>query len=271
MENEAPPVPHGPVRDRDGIMTYEARTGNGARLLVKRLAAATSADPLLQKRFAREKRLAQTLQHPAIAHLRGAGGDWFACEFLEDGLDRPDIANRYRSGTAIRSLIGALAALLAFLHGRGIAHGDIKPAHIRFRRNQPVLVDFGIATVGENDPLSGGEIVGTPRWMAPEQMRAGTITPETDIWSLSSVGLWLCQGRLPIAGSYDEVLTKRDAGIHHEFDLSAYSGQVLSGGHTDALAALLARGLTLEPQRRPTAALLAGALLDQSITSVTAG
>lgn len=271
--NEAAPSPLGPIRRRDGIETYEARTEGGERIFVKRLAAAS---PLPQRRFAREKRLAQTLPHPAIAGPRGAGGDWFACEYLDDALDRPEIAARYRSEAAVRPLVGALAALLAYLHGRGIAHGDIKPAHIRFRRRQPVLVDFGIAAIGENDPLTGGEIAGTPRWMAPEQLRAGAITAAGDIWSLSAVGLWLLEGRLPLAGGYGEVLAKRDAGIDHEFDLSAFSGPAPAEGKAGALAALLARGLSFAPHRRPTAAMLAGALsdpllADQSITSVTAG
>lgn len=265
MVREAPP-PLGPVRSRTGIETYEACATDGERLFVKRVAA---APPLSRQRFAREKRLAQTLQHPALAGLRGAGENWFACDFIEAALDKPQIAMRHRSADAIEALIGELAALLAYLHGRGITHGDIKPAHIRFRDNQPVLVDFGIAAIGGDDPLSGHEIAGTPRWMAPEQLRAGTTTPAGDIWSLSAVGLWLLEGQLPLMGNHAAVLAKRDAGIHHEFKLSAHDGD---GG----LAGLLARGLEHRPQRRPTAAMLAGALFKrslagQSITSVTAG
>ncbi len=265
MVREAPP-PLGPVRSRAGIETYEACATDGERLFVKRVAAAPA---LPRQRFAREKQLAQTLQHPALAGLRGAGENWFACDFIEAALDKPQIAMRHRSADAVEALIGELAALLAYLHGRGITHGDIKPAHIRFRDNQPVLVDFGIAAIGGDDPLSGHEIAGTPRWMAPEQLRAGTITPAGDIWSLSAVGLWLLEGQLPLMGTHATVLAKRDAGIHHEFKLSAHDGD---GG----LAGLLARGLEHRPQRRPTAAMLAGALFKrspagQSITSVTAG
>ena len=272
MVSEAPP-PLGPVRSREGIETYEARAADGERLFVKRLAAGL---PLSRQRFAREKRLAQTLQHPALAGLRATGENWFACDCIETALDRPEVAMRHRSAEAVKALVGELAALLAYLHGRGIAHGDIKPAHIRFRGDQPVLVDFGIAAIGGDDPLSGREIAGTPRWMAPEQMRAGTITPAGDIWSLSAVGLWLLEGQLPLMGNHVEVLAKRDTGIHHEFALSAFAGPAHAGDRTGALAGLLARGLEHRPERRPTAAMLAGALVDrslagQSITSVTAG
>ena len=109
--NEAAPPPLGPVRSRNGIETYAAQAPDGERLFVKRLTAA--ADPLMQQRFAREKRLAQSLRHPAIARLKSSGGDWFACDYLEEALDQPEIANRHRSQTAVQSLVGELAALLA--------------------------------------------------------------------------------------------------------------------------------------------------------------
>ena len=182
----------------------------GEPAVVKRLAGIE--DAIARRRFERERRFAHLLPHPSLPRLLGEGEDWIAFEGLEDRISDA----RHAGPARVRALLAGIAEALAFIHARGIVHRDIKPAHVLFRGERPVLIDFGIAGT-PGDDLQQMEFSGTPAWMAPEQLSGGPALPSADIWSFSALGLFLLTGEKPYAGDAETVLGLRRAGAEPVF------------------------------------------------------
>jgi serine/threonine protein kinase len=167
------------------------------------------------------------------------------CRQADEGQDQ-----RASIGAAdIRRLVAELAEALAYLHARGIVHRDVKPAHVMFRGEQPVLIDLGVAGLIADDPLDG-ELVGSPAWMAPEQILGAKPAPSADIWSLSAVGASLARGTPLFSGSADAVLEERRQAKGERFRLPEHLGD------DPRLLALLEAGLG-PAEDRPSAAEMA--------------
>ena len=236
------------------VSVFEGIDEKGGFAVVKQMSAERAAvDPIGVARFEREVALSTMTTHPGLARVSGHGTSWIAFERLD--LPAADERRRNWLATAegIRRLIGQLAEVLAYLHSLGIVHRDVKPANILLRREQPVLIDLGIAGLVADDPLDGTELVGSPAWMAPEQIAGAKAAPSADIWSLCAVGAALSRGRPLFSGSADDVLTLRTSGKADEAYLSAH----VKG---DAqLTKLLEAGLG-PAERRPRAADIANAL-----------
>lgn len=177
---------------------------------VKRLPA--GADALARQRFAREVRLTAAVQHAGLPRVLAAAPYRLVLERLEPLSPAPGPLPE----AAARSLLRALAAPLAALHARGIVHRDIKPAHVLRRGQQPVLIDLGVAGLVGEDPLEGAECVGSPAWMAPEQLFATPPHPSADIWALGATVAALSLGRPLWSGSAAEVLAARRSGFAAE-------------------------------------------------------
>jgi serine/threonine-protein kinase len=152
-----------------------------------------------------------------------------------------------------------IAETLAYLHARGIVHRDLKPAHVLFRGRRAVLIDLGVAGLaGGTGRLDTGEIVGSPAWMAPEQMRGAEPAPSVDIWSLSAVAHRLLAGRPLYAGTADAVLDARRAGAEAKPDFSGLADR--------RLAEALNAGFTA-PEDRPSARELAAILAEADFSA----
>lgn len=191
------------LRERGPVLVYRSAIGEPA--VIKRLV--DMDDAIARRRFERERRFARLLVHPSLPRLVAEGEDWIAFEALESRLSEPLV----RSASVVRALLAPLADALAFIHARGIVHRDIKPAHVLFRGETPVLIDFGIAGTPDDD-LQQAEFSGTPAWMAPEQLFGGPLGPVADIWSFAALGLFLLTGEKPYAGDAETVLRLRRAG-----------------------------------------------------------
>lgn len=238
MSETNPPACLKLLRQAGGLRVYEAVSAAGQPMVVKHFSQeADGADPIAARRFERERRLASALRHPQLAVLLEQGGDWLGFEYLQPSLAAPGQAALFGGSIAVRRLLGTLAEAIAYLHARGVVHGDIKPGHILFRGEEPVLIDFGIAALTADDPLDAIEFAGTPAWMAPEQL-SGAAGPPADIWALSAVGLWLLTGERPFSGDSEEIIRKRRQGAVLEFDFAAARRQA-----EPDLVAVLARGL----------------------------
>jgi len=221
MSEKTPPACLKLLRQAGGLRVYEAVSMAGLPMVVRHFSQGfDGTDPVAARRFEREKRLASTLSHPQFATLLEAGGDWLGFEYLQPSLAAPEQAARFDDNIAVRRLLGTLAEAVAYLHARGVIHGDIKPGHILFRGDEPVLIDFGIAALSADDPLHAVELAGTPAWMAPEQL-SGETGPPADIWALSAVGLWLLTGERPFSGDGEDIIRKRRLGAVLEFDWAA--------------------------------------------------
>lgn len=201
------------------VQVYRSKTDDGTPVVVKRLTGAAIGDVAATRRFERERRFGHLLIHPSLPRLVAEGDGWIAFEALERGLSEPGIAERYGNPVAVRMLLWHLADALAFVHARGIVHRDVKPAHVLFRDQTPVLVDFGVAGTPADD-LQCEELSGTPAWMAPEQLLGGPVGPGADLWSLAALGLYLLTGQRPYLGNADAVLHRRMAGEMPAFDIS---------------------------------------------------
>jgi serine/threonine-protein kinase len=221
----------------------EAVDAEGRPAIVKR---ARELDDVGRLRFAREARLGRTLKHAGLASVLGHAPDWIAFERLNGTMPRPP------AGIAPFAALETIAGTLAYLHARGVVHRDLKPAHVMFRGKYAVLIDLGVAgLVGGVDRLDTDEIVGSPAWMAPEQLRGAAPAPSADIWSFSALAHSVLNGRPLYSGAADAVFEVRRTGVEPQPDFSALADRRLA----DALAAGFA-----SPAGRPSAGDLAAAL-----------
>ncbi len=162
-------------------------------------------------RFKQEIAVAASLQHPHILPVLGAGAEdgllyyvmpYVAGESLRERLTRD---GPLPVADAVR-LLGEVAGALAFAHGKGVIHRDIKPENILLEGKHAVLADFGIARAlmraqtGERLTVSGTS-VGTPGYMAPEQVAGDTVDERADLYSLAIVGYEMLSGAPPFSGS----------------------------------------------------------------------
>ena len=175
-------------------------------LAVKVMSAVIASDTMLRERFMREARAAGSLQHPNVVTIYdfGEAGEhlYIAMEFIE-GADLSEVIRRRDPLTLAQRLDIAIDALngLAYAHGRGVVHRDVKPANIRVSaEGRGKLMDFGIARVNSSELTKSGEMIGTPQYMAPEQVMGGEISAGTDIFSMASVLYELVTYTRPFTG-----------------------------------------------------------------------
>lgn len=142
-----------------------------------------------RERFMREARFAGGLRHPAIVTIYDVGreGDtpYFAMEYVPGvGLDRVIRLGR-ADPAGVLAVIRKVAAGLHYAHQNNIVHRDIKPANILVGRGGEVkITDFGIARADLSDLTAEGQMLGSPSYMSPEQIRGRSIGPASDLFSL---------------------------------------------------------------------------------------
>ena len=160
-------------------------------------------------RFLREARAAGRLGHPAIVTVHDAGEDersglvFIAMEHVRGRNLRDIIASgrRFRPSEAAR-IVAAVAEGLAAAHALGVVHRDIKPANIILTEDgSPKIADFGVARLDTSDLTSDGQHVGTPNYMAPEQVEGRPVDGRSDLFSLGVVLYQLLTSQRPYAGA----------------------------------------------------------------------
>ncbi len=163
-------------------------------------------------RFKREFRLVEQLSHPHLVSLYELGQDDEGLFFTMELVPGLDLHDDYKaSGANAERLRGALLDLveaLAHLHAHGVIHRDLKPSNVRIASDgRAKLLDFGLAAETERDnPLDAGGLVGTPGYIAPEQIRGERATPATDLYALGSMAFALAAGRPVFEGTARERL-----------------------------------------------------------------
>ena len=167
------------------------------KILRPELATATAAE-----RFLAEGRLLARLAHPHIVPVYDAGEADGLLYYVMEFVEGETLAERLSRGPLPAAQAVALArdllSALAAAHALGVVHRDIKPANLFLRGGRVLLGDFGIARVREEQGGQGfttpGELVGTPRYMAPEQRDGGTATTRTDVYAVGLVLYETCTG-----------------------------------------------------------------------------
>jgi predicted Ser/Thr protein kinase len=156
---------------------------------LKLLSASFRKTKAMQERFLREARAAGAIQHPNIVTVYDLGesdGQLFIAMELVEGRDLSDIIALRDPLALERKLDIAIEVLdgLHYAHQRGVIHRDVKPSNVRVMPDGRVkIMDFGIARLQSADATGSGAIVGTPTYMAPEQVTNGAITPATDVFA----------------------------------------------------------------------------------------
>jgi serine/threonine-protein kinase len=188
---------------------------------IKLLPPAMAADPKLRERFLKEARTAAKLSHPnvipihAVEEVEGGRFVFIAMAFVEGET----LTERVRSRGPLppseaARVLRDVAWALAYAHGQGVIHRDVKPDNILLEATGRVLVaDFGIAGIVGGagvGALTGGEVIGTPEFMSPEQALGEAIDARSDLYSLGIVGYFILSGTLPFNGARaTEVLAKQ--------------------------------------------------------------
>ncbi|MEW6704385.1 MAG: serine/threonine-protein kinase [Pseudomonadota bacterium] len=157
-----------------------------------------------RERFLQEAKTASGLHHPDIVAVHGAGeaqGRVFIVMELLTGCDltrytRP--ARLLPEPVALR-IAARVAEALAYAHGLGVVHRDVKPANVMvdLARHQMKLTDFGIARLDDGLRSRSGVMMGTPSFMAPEQLAGGRVDGRADLYALGVMLFQLLTGRLP--------------------------------------------------------------------------
>mgnify|MGYP005813981111 CR=1 FL=1 len=176
-------------------------------LAMKVLKPEFAGDPAFMARFEREARSLQMLAHPHIVAFYGlyrAGDLTFILERFIDGPSLEEVLRRNagRPLPLVDTLVyfKALYTSLGYAHAQGIIHCDIKPGNVLIDQGGHVyLTDFGIAHFAGAGAPATGPVIGTPLYMAPEQIRGEPVTNRTDIYSLGVLLYELLSGQKPFA------------------------------------------------------------------------
>jgi serine/threonine protein kinase len=170
-----------------------------------------------RERFFREARAAGRLSHPGIVTIHDVGEDaesglvYIAMEYIE-GRDLKQLmaAGESPRPSEVTRIIAEVATALNYAHSMGVVHRDIKPANIILTSDGTAkITDFGVARLESSNLTVEGQFIGTPNFMAPEQISGGKVDGRSDLFSLGVVFYTLLTGQRPFAGATMHEVTLR--------------------------------------------------------------
>lgn len=170
---------------------------------IKVISSSLVRDKNARKRFSAEVETLRKLDSEFIAKIVDAEVDadapWLAMEFVNGPSLKELVTEKGPIGPAEwRSMAEKLLAALQELDSKGVIHRDIKPSNILITPNGPKLIDFGISTALDQTSItSTGSVVGSPAWLAPEQLEGTAITSAADAFSMGSVLAFAATGQSP--------------------------------------------------------------------------
>jgi tetratricopeptide (TPR) repeat protein/predicted Ser/Thr protein kinase len=230
---------------------HDTVLGRDVAIKVIERAQAGPDQTLQRERFVREAQAAARLAHPNIVTVHDVDPEagWLVMELIE-GVSLRDLAEQGRVPPAtLRSIADQILAALDAAHAAGIIHRDVKPSNIIVgSAGKVTLVDFGVARLVYADLTRTGENVGTPAYMAPEQVRGRAVDARTDLYGLGATLYEQVMGEriLAFESPGPEVVRRLEAAC----------------GTERALAAVIARCLQGDPDRRFASAVDAKKALD---------
>ena len=187
-------------------LALDGRDGRAVALKVMPLGgdAADDAQASGRQRFLSEIAAARRLSHPDIVAVHDAGEHagqlWLAMELLRGcDLARYTHMSRLLPEPLVLQLVERLARALAHAHAQGVVHRDIKPANVMLDlpARSIKLTDFGVAGLADMSRTRTGVVLGTPYYMAPEQLAGAAADARSDLYALGVLLFQLLSGRLP--------------------------------------------------------------------------
>ena len=226
----------------------------GSPAAVKLLPPTT--DPQVRSRFLKEVAAAQRVARFCTAQVLDAGiferRPFIVSEYVS-GPSLVEVVEQLgpRGGAALERIAVATLTALGAVHAAGMVHRDFKPGNVLLGPDGPVVIDFGLAAVPGMTTVFSGEIaIGTPAFMAPEQLAGTRVTASADMWSWAVTMVFAGTGELPFKG--DSLTAMAYAILHSEPRV---------GGLPEPLGWLVQRCLNKDAAGRPSARDVLGELV----------
>jgi serine/threonine protein kinase len=202
-------------------VVYEAaHVESNERVALKMMSHRLVYDQEALDQFQAEADIIQAFDHENVVRLYGrfaAFHTFFIVMEFADGITLKDyiVERGPLPADEFRRSFGQLAGALRYAHEAGIIHRDVKPANVMLARDGAIkLMDFGLATPALGASAGYGKVVGTPRYMAPEQLIGGRLSVAADLFSLGCVGFEMLTGE-PLTVEDDVIeLLRRHADWH---------------------------------------------------------
>jgi serine/threonine protein kinase len=241
--------------------------GSAGSVAIKLLHAQLIEDEPARARFVREVEVTKRVARFCTAQVLSVGTSQGRPYIISEYVPGPSLHRQLReegprSGSALDRLAINTATALAAIHQAGVVHRDFKPGNVLMGPDGPVVIDFGIArALDASGTMSGAvsQVVGTPAFMAPEQLAEGRIGPHTDMFAWAVTVVFAATG-VPAFGhrSIPQVINRI---LHEEPDLGALDGR---------LRPVVAACLSKDPSRRPTARSLMDELMGHHAPATSA-
>jgi Protein kinase domain len=219
----------------------------GSWAAVKLLPPTTNSQ--VRSRFLKEVAAAQRVARFCTAQVLDAGiferRPFIVSEYVS-GPSLVEVVEEHgpRTGATLERIAVATLTALGAVHAAGMVHRDFKPANVLLGPDGPVVIDFGLAAVPgmTTTGMSGQVAIGTPAFMAPEQLAGERVTAAADMWSWAVTMAFVGTGELPFKG--ESLTATAFAILHSEADV---------GRLPEPLASLVHRCLSKDPAARPSA------------------
>jgi serine/threonine protein kinase len=228
-------------------VVYLGADKRGQRVALKVIRPELAEDQEFRSRFAREVSAARRIRGGCTARLVAADLEaerpWFATQYVPGPSLHDKVAEHgVLPASEVAAIGAALAEGLVAVHEAGVVHRDLKPSNILLSPKGPRIIDFGIAwATGASTLTHVGTAVGSPGFLAPEQVRGAAVTPATDVFAFGATLAYAATADSPFGQGSSEVMLYRV--VHEEPDLI---------GVPDALAPLVYACLAKDPEERPS-------------------
>jgi serine/threonine protein kinase/dienelactone hydrolase len=192
-----------------GPYRIEGRLGSGGMATVYRATDTRLGRPVAIKipaeryseRFQREARAISTLNHPHICSLYDVGPNYLVMEFIDGSTLASEISRGALAPDQVVLYGAQIAGALSDAHSHGIVHSDLKPANIMLTPHGVKVLDFGVAQIlSESGPVEANLVMGTPAYMAPEQLQGCDPSIRSDLFALGLVLQEMAVGKRPLPG-----------------------------------------------------------------------